>query len=101
MNVSRTRQLTVNMGNYGERYQAGATATVSHADLGYTDEEAREHDPGELLEELTDFALQAVNSQLESELAEAMAIRDDEEPSFTDRYQHPETARPRKRKRSR
>ena len=102
MRLSRSRELTINMGNYGERYRAGATVTLDHQDLGYSDEEwaektAREG-PKKCFEELHVTALDLVNEQLELEIIEAHRVRDSDEPSFIEDYDHPE-APTRKRRR--
>lgn len=104
MNVSRTRSLTINMGNYGERYQAAGTATLHHSDLGFSDEEWLDHvleleskHPGEgthrAFQELNTQALALVNETIEVEIAEAVRVRDADEDSFLDRYEHPEPPR--------
>ena len=102
MKVSRTRQVTINMGGYGERYQAGATATYTHNDLGYSDEEwaekAKREGTEALFAELNDAVLAAVNAELEVEVAEAMRIRDADEPSFMEEYEHPENPRKKRRR---
>lgn len=41
MRISLNRQLKVNLGNY-ESYTFGATVTLDHGDLGYTDTEVQE-----------------------------------------------------------
>jgi hypothetical protein len=83
MNVSRSREITINMGNYGERYRAGATVTVSHDDLELTQEEVAA-DPDKAFEDLTEFALEKLNEELEKEIGEALELRDADEPSFVE-----------------
>ena len=97
MNVSRSRELTVNMGNFGERYRAGATVTVTHEDLELTQDEVAEN-PVQAFEDLNNFALARLNEELEKEVAEALQLRDADEPSFVENIEPP---RQRRKKRSR
>jgi len=97
MNVSRSRELTVNMGNFGERYRAGATVTVTHEDLDYAQEDVAA-DPEEAFKDLNNFALEKLNEELEKEVAEALQLRDADEPSFVENIEPP---RQRRKKRSR
>lgn len=95
MKISRTRSLTVNLGNYGERWQAGATVTISHNDLGFSDEEwtaelSEDGEDGEILrgyiEDAGALALSVVNEILEAELDQAEEVRAPNEPSFLDHF---------------
>ena len=104
MRISRTRQLTINMGNYGERYQAGATVTLDHQDLGYSNEQwaevVQEEGLDSLHREMSKLALTLVNRDLEAEVSEVLAIRDPEEPSFIEAHEPPEPPeKPAKRRR--
>lgn len=110
MKVSHTRGLVINMGNYGERYQASATASVDHTDLGYTDEEWAEYvrstedaHPGEgtarAARKLQAEAIALVNAALDIEITEADRIRTDE-ASLLDQYTHPTLKKRKPRNRS-
>lgn len=80
MRISRTRSIKVNMGNY-ESFEFGASVTMDHNDLGYSDEEAREIDPKDLATDITDLVLEVLHDQLRLEVAEAAALTD-EDKSF-------------------
>jgi len=102
VNISRTRRVIINMGNYGERYEAGATASLSHQDLGYSDEEWLERiadiGPEEAFKDLNATTLKLVNEQLAIEVSEALEIRDSDEPSFVDVYEPPKIRSGRKKR---
>jgi hypothetical protein len=106
MNINRTRRVVVNLGNYGERWEAGASVTVSHHDLGFTDEQWAEElagDDGDRLaawyREMSSIALSRVNEILDIELEEADRVRDPDEPSFLNHYDEPTpTPRPKPRR---
>lgn len=93
MQVSGTRRFVANLGNYGEKYEASRSVTMSHIDLGYTDEEWREHieDVGTeaAFLELADTVMIAVNDEIADELEEADRLRDPEEDSFILRLDPP------------
>lgn len=97
MNVSRSRELTINMGNYGERYRAGATVTVTHADLGIAQDDIAD-DPDEAFRLLNQFALEKLNEELEKEVAEALELRDEDEESFVENAVPKSSKRPRRRR---
>lgn len=86
MIVDRRRSLRISMGNYGERVESSARYSAHHHDLGYTDEEWREHvnEVGILkaTEELEDLVMGLIRRALEPEVQEALDLRDPEEPSF-------------------
>ena len=107
MNVSRTRQFISNMGNYGERYQASVTVTMSHHDLGYSDEEwvqqvndLEQKHPEEgtqkAFEIICDEVMDAVDAELADEIEEANRLRPAGEESFLD----PKKTKKRTRRRS-
>lgn len=88
MRVSRTRSLRVNMGNYGERYEFGASVTLDHADLGYDDEQWLAHvrDVGEEAagEEILAVVMDQLGAALEGDLREALERKPAGEESFLD-----------------
>jgi hypothetical protein len=86
MQVSGTRKFIANLGNYGEKYEASRSVTMSHMDLGYTDEEWLEHvrevGTREAFSELADTVMDEVNDEIADELEEADRLRDPDEDSF-------------------
>lgn len=86
MQVSGTRKFVANLGNYGEKYEASRSITMSHQDLGYTDEEWFDHvkDVGTEAAciELSDVVMEQVTEEIKGELEEANELRDPEEDSF-------------------
>lgn len=98
MQVSGTRKFVANLGNYGEKYEASRSVTMSHIDLGYTDEEWLEHvkDVGtdKAYLELADTVMEFVNDEISEELDEADRLRDPDEPSFILRLDPPKRKNP-------
>lgn len=98
MQVSGTRKFVANLGNYGEKYEASRSVTMSHIDLGYTDEEWREHinkvGPEDAFLGLADAVMNAVNDEISEELDEADRLRDPDEPSFILRLDPPKRKNP-------
>lgn len=89
MKITRTRMFKVNMGNWGEKYEFGASVTVSHADLGYSDEEWAEdaNDEStreELVESLKEFAEAILADQIREELEDAQDNKSSDSESFID-----------------
>lgn len=87
MRLSRTRRFVANMGNYGERYEAGVTVTLDPSDLGYTDEEwaskaAAADDPHYLLDEFNEVADEMLDRVLQPEIDFVHDHRDPEEDTF-------------------
>lgn len=89
MKITRTRMFRVNMGNWGEKYEFGSSVTVSHNDLGYSDEEWAEdaNDEGtreELVETLKEFAEEILAEQIREELEDARDNKSSDSDSFID-----------------
>lgn len=88
MNVSRTRKFIANMGNWGEKYEASATVTMGHHDLGYSDEEWFDHVESvgtqKAFEELADTVIAAVDYEISDEIEEANRLRPEDADSFLD-----------------
>ena len=72
MNITRSRRLTVNMGDY-ENYQFGAEVTVSHNDLGLDDEAARVA-AGQLAPRLKELADAVLDDLLEQDIEDAAEL---------------------------
>lgn len=104
MQVSGTRKFVANLGNYGERYEASRSITMSHEDLGYTDEEWFEHvkDVGTEAAciELSDVVMEEVTEEIRGELEEANDLRDPEEDTFLLRVFPPPSSKKKRKKRS-
>lgn len=76
MNINRTRQFRVDMGDY-ESYQFGASVTLGHGDLGYTDEdlvEMSDDERKELQKELTRKILKVLDEQLIQEIKDSAEL---------------------------
>lgn len=84
MRISRTRSLRIDMGHY-ERLEFGASYTVDHNDLGYTDEDAAamaNEDGGRaLFEELMEECERGLTQLLRQDVNDAAALTD-EKKSF-------------------
>lgn len=102
MQFSGTRKFIANLGNYGEKYEASRSVTMSHIDLGYTDEEWLDHvqDVGTeaAFLELADEVMDAVNDEIADELEEADRLRDPDEDSFILRLDPPGKKNPNTKK---
>lgn len=88
MRISRTRSLRVNMGGYGEKYEFGASVTLDHTDVGWTDEDWCEHvrDVGATAasEEIEEVVMTILGNTLVGEMREALELKDPDEESFLD-----------------
>lgn len=93
MQVSGTRKFVANLGNYGEKYEASRSVTMSHIDLGFTDEEWLDHvkevGTKQSFLDIADEVMDAVNEEIADELEEADRLRDPEEDSFILRLDPP------------
>ena len=102
MQVSGTRGFVANLGNYGERYNAQRTVTMNHIDLGFTDEEWQQHvrevGTRQAFVDLADAVMDAVNEEVEMDLAEADRLRDPDEPTFILRLDPPGRKNPNTKK---
>lgn len=102
MQFSGTRKFVANLGNWGEKYEASRSITMSHQDLGYSDEEWLEHvrevGTHEALLELGDAVMDEVTEEILGEVEEANALRDQDEPSFVLRVLEPKEKKTSKKK---
>ena len=75
MEITRTRDLTIRMGEY-ESFRTSATVRVSHHDLGLTDETL--HQTGvDVAEALIDRANAALDAAMADDIADAQELTGD------------------------
>lgn len=85
MRISRTRQFKANMSQY-EHFQFGATVTLDHNDLGYTDDEARKMDHTDLAAEINEAVMTLLDNYLGTEIEEARELTQAEQTFLLDSF---------------
>lgn len=75
MIISRRRDLKVSMGNY-ESYAFGASVTLSHTDLGYSDEEVQQYLEAVPVE-LTEMCERLLTDLLKQEVRDAQDLTEE------------------------
>jgi hypothetical protein len=81
------------MGNF-ESFEFGATVTMDHSDLGYTDQEAREIDPIDLATDITELVMTVLTDLLRDEIVEAAGFTDEDKSFLLANFQ---LAKPKRR----
>lgn len=82
MNITRSRSFKANIGNY-ESFDVFVSVSVSHLDLGYTDDEWRDEqvtgNPEQAIADLRDLAEAEMEKQLRLEIERVNRLRDGED----------------------